>query len=106
AGVARLWAEVLALDEVGIHDPLLDLGGHSLLAARLLARLRDSYGVDVSLAALWAAPTVAGVASAIVVARAAPAGEAGIESMLGELEAMPEADARQCLQAGLPQAPR
>ncbi|NOT31740.1 MAG: amino acid adenylation domain-containing protein, partial [Planctomycetes bacterium] len=37
--VAEIWAEVLALDAVGVEDAFLDLGGHSILAAQVQARL-------------------------------------------------------------------
>jgi aryl carrier-like protein len=36
--MARLWAEVLCLDEVGVHDPFFELGGDSLRAMKLVSR--------------------------------------------------------------------
>ena len=57
--VAAIWAEVFALDRVGIHDDFFALGGHSLLAGQIAARIRRAYAVDLSLGALFDAPTVA-----------------------------------------------
>ena len=38
--MARIWCEVLDLEEVSIHDNFLDLGGQSLLATRIISRLQ------------------------------------------------------------------
>jgi amino acid adenylation domain-containing protein len=61
--VAAVWCEVLEIDRIGAEDRFFDLGGHSLLALRVLARLRGALGVEVPLRALFAAPTVAGLAA-------------------------------------------
>jgi acyl carrier protein len=61
-GVARLWAEILGLDQVGINDPFLELGGHSLLAAQIAFRVRDMFHVDLPLQSLLEAATVADIA--------------------------------------------
>jgi amino acid adenylation domain-containing protein len=60
--VARTWGELLGRDWVGVHDNFFDLGGHSLLATQVLTRLRDAFGVDVSLREFLDGPTVAGLA--------------------------------------------
>ena len=57
--------EVLGIDEVGVHDNFFEMGGHSLMATQLLARLRDTFQVDLPLARLLDAPTVSGLAEAI-----------------------------------------
>jgi amino acid adenylation domain-containing protein len=56
ATVAAVWAELLGRERVGVNDGFFDLGGHSLLGTRVVSRLRDRLGVEVPLAALFAAP--------------------------------------------------
>ncbi|MFP2935045.1 phosphopantetheine-binding protein, partial [Pyxidicoccus sp. 3LG] len=47
---------------VGRDDNFLEIGGNSLMAAQLLNQVRDAFGVNLPLAALFEAPTIAGIA--------------------------------------------
>jgi amino acid adenylation domain-containing protein len=60
--LAAIWAEVLGVAQVGTDVSFGDLGGHSLAALRLVARLRDRFGVPVMVADLLAHDTVAALA--------------------------------------------
>jgi amino acid adenylation domain-containing protein len=67
--LADIWADVLGLDVVGVDDEFLDLGGDSLRAAQIAARARERFAVALSPTELFAAPTVAAMAVAVVQAR-------------------------------------
>jgi amino acid adenylation domain-containing protein len=60
--IAGIWAEVLKVEKVGIHDNFFDVGGHSLLATQVLSRVREAVRVDLALRVLFEAPTVAELA--------------------------------------------
>jgi amino acid adenylation domain-containing protein/thioester reductase-like protein len=67
--LAEIWAQVLGLEKVGIHDNFFDLGGHSLLITQLLAQVRDTFKVNLSLRSLFKEPTVANIAETIQIAQ-------------------------------------
>ncbi|HSF40167.1 MAG TPA: amino acid adenylation domain-containing protein [Thermoanaerobaculia bacterium] len=71
ARLAALWREMLGLDRVGRHDDFFALGGHSLLATQLVSRVRDAFGVELSLESFFAHPTLAKLAARL--AEEAPA---------------------------------
>ena len=65
AEISLLVAESLARRTVGAEDDIFGLGGHSLSMIRLAARLRERFRIELPLAPLFAAPTVAGITRAV-----------------------------------------
>ncbi|ELS00500.1 amino acid adenylation enzyme/thioester reductase family protein [Xenococcus sp. PCC 7305] len=60
--LAEIWTEVLGLEKIGINDDFFELGGHSLLITQLLAKVRNTFQVELPLKDLFNAPTIADLA--------------------------------------------
>ncbi|BAB74345.1 SDR family NAD(P)-dependent oxidoreductase [Anabaena sp. FACHB-709] len=64
--IAQIWQDLLGISPIGINDSFFDLGGHSLLAIQAISRLRDRFGVELSMRnLLYEAPTIAAIATII-----------------------------------------
>ena len=88
--VASMLAPLLGLDKVSVEDNFFLLGGHSLMGTQLIARIRDAFGVELALRALFESPTVARLS-------------AQVESLLiVKLESMTEAEAERLLESTAP----
>jgi acyl carrier protein len=57
--LAGIWKEVLNVPRVGIQDNFFELGGHSLMVTKLISRVRDSIQVELPMASVFEAPTIA-----------------------------------------------
>jgi acyl carrier protein len=55
--IAGLASALLEVDRVGAEDDFFLLGGHSLLAAQLITRIRDEFGIEISLRTIFDHPT-------------------------------------------------
>jgi thioester reductase-like protein len=73
--VCGLFADLLGIPGVGINTSFFDLGGNSLLAARLVFRMRKEFNREVTVADVFAHPTVAEL-SAVLLTESGPMAEA------------------------------
>jgi acyl-CoA synthetase (AMP-forming)/AMP-acid ligase II len=106
--LAGIWAEVLRLGQVGIHDDFFALGGDSLLAAHVLTSIHGAVHLDVGVVSLFAAPTVAEMADYLeTLIKAGRAGLAEI-ARASRSEPLPASPAQQrlwTLQQAVPDLP-
>ncbi|HEV2656736.1 MAG TPA: phosphopantetheine-binding protein, partial [Ktedonobacteraceae bacterium] len=56
--LSEIVAPLLGLEQIGIDENFFLLGGHSLLGTQLIARIANTFGVDLPLRTLFEAPTI------------------------------------------------
>ncbi|WP_256871845.1 non-ribosomal peptide synthetase [Nostoc sp. TCL26-01] len=63
--LAGIWADVLGLEKVGVHNNFFQLGGHSLIASRVIAGIQQVFSQQLPLRRLFELPTIAELAKEI-----------------------------------------
>ncbi|HEV2447960.1 MAG TPA: HAD-IIIC family phosphatase, partial [Candidatus Sulfopaludibacter sp.] len=95
--LAELWAGLLNLSAAGIDENFFELGGHSLLAVQLLSRVRQIYGVELSLEVVYSGEfTVAELAKAVELKEIEQAG-GDYQELLRELEGLSDEEVKTLL---------
>lgn len=64
--LAAMWKQVLGLEKVGRADNFFAIGGNSLKSTQVLVRLKEQFGVQISVRNFFASPTIEGLASLIM----------------------------------------
>jgi amino acid adenylation domain-containing protein len=86
--MASILATLLRLEKVGVNENFFLLGGNSLLGAQVIARVRDTFGVELTLLSLFDHPTVSGLSAEIerlLVVKLAAMSEDEAERLAAEL---------------------
>jgi len=76
--LVKILVPLLKIERVGVNDNFFLLGGHSLLGTQLIARISETFGVDLTLLKLFDHPTVAEMATEVenlILAKMASASE-------------------------------
>ena len=92
--VAGILERLLGLEHVDVEENFFSLGGHSLLGAQLVARLRDTFGIEMPLRVIFEAPSVAELSSEIdrlLVAKVEAMSEKEVQRLLNS---MPETSSK------------
>jgi non-ribosomal peptide synthetase component E (peptide arylation enzyme) len=94
ATLASIWADVLEVEQVGVHDLFFDLGGHSLKAMQVISRVLAVFKVELPIMFLLNSPTIAEMADVVMTTNGRSIGQAELTRLLGELESMSEEEVR------------
>ena len=86
--IADVWRELLGVEEIGKEDDFFALGGHSLAAVRLFAKIRKQFAVDLPLATLFEAPTLAALAAVVAETGGIDTAPAGVATGVNSLKAI------------------
>jgi acyl carrier protein len=84
--LARIWADVLGIEQVGVTRSFFELGGYSLLAMEVVSRMRETFEIELPLRVLFDAPTIADLAVVIAQKQAEKIDLETLEQLLTELE--------------------
>lgn len=85
--IAEIWADVLGVEKVGIHDNFFDLGGHSLFATQVISRISQAFSVEITLQSMLEKPTITGLEERIKTLEWLRKGqEVGVINTVNEME--------------------
>ncbi|MEU1305524.1 amino acid adenylation domain-containing protein [Streptomyces shenzhenensis] len=99
--VARIWAQVLGVDQVGPDDGFFALGGDSVLATVIVSRLREALdSSEVSVRALFATLTAGGMAKRLSAAEETPGRLEQVAAIQLEIEGMSAQEVDAALREG------
>ena len=93
--LAVIWADILSLNRVGIHDNFSDLGGHSLAATHVVSQVINKFQLKIPRQVLFQSPTIAEMAQVITESQAKKLDEVELSRILADLEALSDEQAQQ-----------
>lgn len=98
--LAAIWAEILQRSSISVHDNFFDLGGHSLLAVLLLLRVKEEFGVELSVDDVYSGTlTLRELARTIEARQAGDVAPEEYQALLAEIEGLSDEEVRALLAA-------
>ena len=102
--LARIWGELLRVDQVSAQDNFFEFGGHSLLATQLIERIRASLSVEIPVRMLFMFPTVSQLSDQVEELRKSQlldrvaSGGSDVQQLLKRVASMPESEVKELMQ--------
>ncbi|HEY6351463.1 MAG TPA: beta-ketoacyl synthase N-terminal-like domain-containing protein [Candidatus Angelobacter sp.] len=88
--IAGAWQDILGIDALGINDSFIALGGHSLLALQLVGCIRGLFEIEITVAGLYQASTIAGLAQLILRRLTENIDPETLEELIGGVDSAPD----------------
>jgi hypothetical protein len=95
--IAGIWASLLNVKRIGLHDNFFEIGGHSLSLVQFGSRIRDVFQVSLTLKQIFDRPTVAGVLEELIGSRGDRAVVEEIATLYTSMAAMSDDEVRAAL---------
>jgi acyl carrier protein len=88
--LAKVWADSLGIEKVGIEDDFFELGGASVVATQIVSRLREMFQMDLPAILLFDTPTIDKLARYMIEHEAQPGLTEKTATLLKRIEGMTE----------------
>ena len=98
--MAKIWAEIISIEKVGIHDDFFELGGHSLLLTQLASRIRSVFKVEVPLRILFDNSTLVEMTRMLLLAQVQQSDRGRVLELIAQVKRLSPDEARALLNTG------
>jgi acyl carrier protein len=97
--LAKVWADRLGIEKVGIEDDFFELGGASVVATQIVSRLRQMFQMDLPAILLFDTPTVEKLACYMIEHEAQPGLTERTATLLQRIDGMSEEEVARSLRS-------
>jgi surfactin family lipopeptide synthetase A len=91
--LTEIWATLLGLPRVGVHDDFFEAGGHSLLVTQLITRTNEAFQIALPIRAIFERPNIAQLAELVVSKQLEQVESEMLAQLLAQIEELPDDEA-------------